>query len=356
MHFDKKLILPLFLLLLFLGYYFIFPDIFKRRDIIEPIPERINPELMKGIVLGLHSKDYHFDYFNLLKEIKSTGAEWVGINVKFFQDCASSTHIQRPPLTDPFWQQINRTMKQAKVLDLKIMFLPIVLIEHPQKKEWRGLLAPYDKNEWYESYHELFEIIGHICENNQVDLLSVGSEFNSLQIDQKKWIEVIRNIKKIYSGKITYSCNWDVIDDIYFTDELDYLGITGYNSLTKKNNPSLGELQQAWDKIKKEILRVQKEKNIPVFFTEVGYTSQNGTNKDPWNYNISQQVDLEEQYDCYLTFINAWRNEPEFHGVFFYDWFGIGGKKDIGYTLRGKPALSLVKQWYSENKNQKNEN
>ncbi len=333
----------------FIGYYFFFglgKEQEKKLDI--PVEEKVNNESMKGFILGLHSKDYNYDYNDLLLEIKNTGSEWIGINVKFYQDCSNSTDIKIPQDNSPFWLQIEKTMQQAKVLDLKIMFLPIILLENPKEGEWRGVIQPISKTYWYDSYQRLFKKISHLCERNSVDLLSVGSEFNSLQIDSERWRKTIRKIRKQYSGKITYSCNWDVLDDIDFTDELDYLGLTGYNSLTRRNDPSLGELKIAWDEIKENILRVQKEKNIPIFFTEVGYTSLDGTNKDPWNYNISEKLDLEEQYDCYLTFINTWKNEPEFHGVFFYDWFGQGGKKDKGYTLRGKPALSLVKKWYSE--------
>ncbi len=309
---------------------------------------KTNPDAMKGFILGLHSKDYSYDYFPLIEEIKNTGAEWIGINFKVFQDCSSSSFINYPEKGGAYWKQINQTVEQAKSLNLNVMLLPIVLIENPIDKEWRGVLSPYSKKLWYESYSELYSIIAQISEKNKVDLLSIGSEFNSLQIDTENWKNVIRKIKKEYQGKITYSCNWDVINDIHFTNELDIMGITGYNSLTERNDPSLGELQVAWNEIKKEILKVQTEKNIPIFFTEVGYTSQDGTNKDPWNYHISNTLDLEEQYDCYLTFINTWKNEPEFQGVFFYDWFGVGGTKDTGYTLRGKPALSLVEQWFSE--------
>ena len=83
-----------------------------------------------------------------------------------------------------------------------------------------------------------------------------------------------------------------------------------------------------------------------VLRTEVGFASQDGINKDPWNYYISKTVDLQEQADCYQAFTDVWFHVPALSGVLFYNWFGRGGGEDIGYTPRGKPALKILRRWF----------
>jgi len=140
---------------------------------------------------------------------------------------------------------------------------------------------------------------------------------------------------------VTYSINWDNIKNLSFYESLDFVGISGYYSLSYKKDPSVEELTKKWEKVKTKILTIQeKDFKKPIIFTEVGYTSQDGTNKDPWNYYISETVDLQEQKDCYQAFTNVWLDEELLRGVFFYDYFGVGGKDDLGYTFRNKQNIS----------------
>ncbi len=301
---------------------------------------------LRGMTLGLHSKDYTYDYITLLKEIETPEAEWLSLNVKFYQDLIHSTQIQFFEDGHPFWQQLEQTIQQAKDLDFKVLLFPIVLIENAKNGEWRGKLKPKSKEEWYDSYGNLMEKLAKLAAKHQVDLFSVGSEFCSLEKDEEHWNKLIDRIKKYYDGPLTYSVNWDALEDIRFWQRLDILGMTGYFSLTRKKDPSVEDLVKAWECIKGDIFKISEERDIPIMFSELGYTSQNGINKDPWNYYISEELDLEEQKDCFEAFTQTWLKETALSGVFFYDWFGIGGHCDLTYTVKDKPALEVVKQWF----------
>ena len=88
-----------------------------------------------------------------------------------------------------------------------------------------------------------------------------------------------------------------------------------------------------------------------MLISEIGYASQNGNNKDPWNYLMTQEVDLQEQLDCFNAFNTVWLNHSALSGVFFYEWFGEGGECDTGYTPRNKPALQAIKKWFPTEQN-----
>ena len=80
-------------------------------------------------------------------------------------------------------------------------------------------------------------------------------------------------------------------------------------------------------------------------FTELGYPSQRGGAVKPWHYSASTQVDLEEQRRAYKAFRYVWQSDQNLGGVYFWNWWGLGGPHDTWYTLRGKPAIYEVRRF-----------
>lgn len=300
---------------------------------------------VRGFTLGLQSKDLNYDYKMLLKEIKATGAPWLSITFTLYQETNDASQINIPPAGDPFWRQVEKTSKQAKVLGFKVLLFPIVLLKKARFRQWRGTLRPLDYDAWYESYESLMTQTAQIAARTKADMVSIGSEYASLDRAPQRWYHVIETIKKTYQGALMYSANWDALENIDFHDKLDFLGLTGYFDLTKKKDPTVEELVAVWNPLKKLFFEWQKQKNIPLLFSEVGYTSQDGINIHPWNYTIENVLDLQEQKDCYAAFTEVWEDEKMLYGVFFYEWFGKGGN-DFSYTPRGKPALEVAKKWF----------
>lgn len=300
---------------------------------------------IRGFTLGLQSKDLTYDYKMLLKEIKKTGARWLSLTFTLYQETNDASEINIPPVGDPFWLQVEKTITQAKKLRFKVLVFPIVLIKKPESGQWRGTLRPVDYNSWYESYESLMTQVAQMSARTNVDMLSIGSEYGSLDSDSTRWSHVIKTIKKSYGGALIYSVNWDAVNNIHFQNELDFLGLTGYFNLTKKKDPTVEELVAAWTPIKKAFKEWQELKNIPLLFSELGYTSQDGINMHPWKHTIENVLDLQEQKDCYTAFTEVWEDEKSLYGVFFYEWFGKGGN-DFSYTPRGKPALKVAKKWF----------
>lgn len=299
-----------------------------------------------GFCLGMHANTYQYDYTLLLKEIKETGSDWVSIHIKFYQPNWQSDTILIPPPNAPIWKQLNKTLKAAKQQNLNVLLFPIVLLENPGEDHWRGNIAPKNRLKWYKNYTYLLLKMGQIADKQQVDMLCVGSEFCSMQQNTQIWIQMIRKLRAIYKGALIYSTNWDALDDLHFDSELDFLGVSAYFPLSESNDPSVEEMTASWKNIKSYLLGIQAKRKIPLILTELGYASINGTNKTPWDYTSVSKIDLQEQVDCYQAFSNCWKDEKDFYGVYFYDWFGVGGCDDRGYTLRGKPALEVAKQWF----------
>ena len=159
---------------------------------------------------------------------------------------------------------------------------------------------------------------------------------------------MIRAVRAVFPGLLTYSANWDHYDVPEFWDDLDFVGMSSYHRLSHSKEPAFSELVESWRNVRDRVFAWAKENGKRVVFTEVGYPSLDDCNEYPWNYLLKNPVDLAEQADCYRAFTTVWRKEPMLQGVYFYEWWGEGGPDDKSYTPRGKPAEAVLREYFKK--------
>jgi hypothetical protein len=217
---------------------------------------------------------------------------------------------------------------------------------------WRGTLAPTNLDAFFNNYSEYILRYAHLAKKTNVSLMSIGSELSTMDVHTERWRKMIKAVREIYQGPITYSANWDHYDKVDFFDELDYLGVTGYFQLAEQQtpnekNPPLSVLTHSWREIYFKLMRWQHRFRKPLIFTEVGYLSQKGAAASPWAEGANETVDLEIQRRCYEAFIRVWDNEDRVEGVYFWNWFDWEGENNREYTPREKPAAEELKKWFT---------
>ncbi|RMG86668.1 MAG: hypothetical protein D6714_03820 [Bacteroidetes bacterium] len=111
------------------------------------------------------------------------------------------------------------------------------------------------------------------------------------QLIENQWISLIKDLRKIYDGKLTYAANFDNYQDVGFWEYLDFVGINAYFQLRP---PTFGELpdtallsvfRQSWRAIFDQIDQVKAADSIPdkpVMFTELGYVRAEDSTVAPW--------------------------------------------------------------------------
>lgn len=318
-----------------------------------------------GIVLPLYSKEQNFDYGPRLQEIKDHGAAWVSILFVWMVDKIDS-HVIRAR-NNEYYKEDNRspsdevlvkTIQQAKALGLRVLLLPVTLPYKPGPDDWRGSLRPKNREGFFENYGQFILRHADMAEALGVDGYSIGSELISLEgegefknADTAGWRRIIRSVRARFGGRITYSANWDHYWTLQILDELDFVGLTAYYSLTKNPNATVDELVEAWKPVYGELERFSKERGLPMVFTEVGYFSLEGTNTDPWNYKMGAKVDLEVQKRCYDAFAKVFGKPSFLAGAYFFDWYDEGGPNDKSYSPRGKPAAESMKKFLETARN-----
>ena len=287
-----------------------------------------------------------------LEEISGLGATHLSIPVFFLQNTVHSvTHFSKPTDgTSP--EQYDRVVREvidyAHRLGLKVMLAPIVNINHPNKKDWRGTINPPNWDAWFESYRSFVRHYAQMASDMDVEYMSVGTELVSTERFTKQWRRIINEVREIYSGQLTYSANWDRYEQVVFWDDLDYMGISAYFELSESPNPTVEKLVVSWKTVKDRLIKWQEGWGKPLVFTEIGYMSQSGVARHPWNYVSNGTVDLEEQRRCYEALRLVWEGESRLAGLYLWIWEPDKyGNSDRGYNFARKPAEGVVHNWYS---------
>lgn len=177
---------------------------------------------------------------------------------------------------------IIKSIELAQAQGLKIMLKPQVWM----RGTWVGEMDYNSEGEWKiweDSYKAYIMTFVDIAIEQKVEMLCVGTEFRlAIQKREQFWRELIAEIKSKYSGKLTYSANWDSYEKIPFWDQLDYIGLSAYFPLSDFDTPNQLYLSLKWRKIVSKLSKYSKKHNRPILFTEYGYLSVDGAAGKTW--------------------------------------------------------------------------
>jgi hypothetical protein len=317
----------------------------------EPPPEparRISTEPYRAIGMQFQRVDWLEKYKQSVDEIADVGADAVKIVVDARQEDASSNRVYLDQRTTPTLAQLRELFRHAKSRGLRIIFMPIVLLDDPKTtSEWRGTLAPDDWEAWFDSYRAMLGHYAWVAEGEGVDVMVVGSELISSQTHEDEWRKTIAHVRESFTGELTYSSNWDRYTAVPFWDALDLIGMNSYWTLGDDAATPVEEIVDNWQTIQKDLLPWLREQDKPLLLTEVGWTSMDNAAREPWDYTTGDPIDLELQARLYRGFFHAWQDVPELGGYSIWEWPpGDGGPTDRGYTPEGKPAEQVLReQW-----------
>lgn len=226
---------------------------------------------------------------------------------------------------------------------------------------WRSniKLSSDDWTLWFDSYKERMLQYARIATVTKVPLFCIGTELRTvIKNKPDAWFELIKEVKTIYSGKLTYALNWDdPIEDIPFWDELDYIGIQAYFPLTTHKKPDLEEIKQGWDAHIEKMKIASQTYEKPILFTEVGYRSDVSATIKPWEWGsiigilTEQKSDQTQQLAYEAMFQRLW-DEPWFAGCYIWQWHTgstpESTKNSVDFTPRFKPAENTITKWYGQ--------
>lgn len=242
--------------------------------------------------------------------------------------------------------------REFKKVDVKVMIKPHLWI---RRGGFTGDLKANSEANWIileNSYRDYILTYAKAAQNINAEILCIGTELEEFVTNRPVfWQSLIKEIRQIYKGKLTYAANWDEYKRLTFWHQLDFIGIDAYFPLSEKKSPTVFDFEQGWKTHKEEIKQVQKKVNKPVLFTEFGYRSVDFTGRRPWEFNRMQgSVNLEAQTNGLQAIHNQFWKEDWFAGGFVWKWFHrhekVGGIENNRFTPQNKPAEELLKKLY----------
>jgi len=235
---------------------------------------------------------------------------------------------------------------------IEIMLKPQIWI---WKGAFTGTLKMNSEAHWKQleaSYDDFILTYARLAEESKVPILCIGTELEQFVTNRPEyWKRLIKKIRGVYNGKLTYAANWDEYSRTTFWEDLDFIGIDAYFPLSDEKTPTVEQLKEGWQPWKEKIATLSKSKEKPVLFTEFGYRSMDFTAKKPWLVDRNDEsVNLEAQVNAKKAIFAEFWSEDWFAGGYVWKWFinheKSGGNKDNRFTPQNKPAQKVIADIY----------
>jgi ppGpp synthetase/RelA/SpoT-type nucleotidyltranferase len=252
-------------------------------------------------------------------------------------------------------QWFGETTKGAKQYIEMLKKNGIAVMVKPQiwvsRGAFTGTIIMATEAEWKElesEYEQFILAYAKLAQETKAPIFCIGTELEQFVANRPKyWSNLIKKIRKVYRGKLTYAANWDEYKRTPFWEQLDYIGIDAYFPLSEAKTPSVDELREAWRPWKEKIKLLSQTLNRPVLFTEFGYRSMDYTAKKPWLVDRTEErVNLEAQVNSKEAIFSEFWSEDWFAGGYVWKWFihheRSGGASDNRFTPQNKPAQQTL--------------
>lgn len=202
--------------------------------------------------------------------------------------------------------EMNALVSTFNIQSIPSLYAYYNTISTQKKYEYRAL--KYKKklkkeDLWVRGAHDYKDLKGYIdgrikCNHQWGQQVTFAGQKNRLKLMNERrsqtldrWKKLIKEVRGIYKGQMTYAANFDNYREVAFWDELDFMGINAYFALRNPNesisNPQRMKkvLEKGWVNVFEEINSFRAKHKLedkPMIFTELGYINRKKTTIEPW--------------------------------------------------------------------------
>lgn len=245
----------------------------------------------------------------------------------------------------------SETIRMCHQQGLKIMLKPQIWIGNGA---FTGFIDLDSDEEWKKlenSYSEFILNFAKVAETEKVDIYCIGTELGRFVAKRPEyWSDLISEVRRVYSGKLTYAENWDCFDKPKFLKDLDFVGVDAYFPLSDEQNPTMEEIRKGWQTHIASMDKCYIETGKPILFTECGYRSIDFAASKPWEFDHKDAA-VNEELQVRLTqaMFELW-DKDWMAGGFIWKWFPFhekaGGPTDTQFTPQNKLAEKTIANFF----------
>ncbi|MFT6245422.1 MAG: hypothetical protein ACJA0U_002916 [Salibacteraceae bacterium] len=233
---------------------------------------------------------------------------------------------------------------------VKTMIKPQIWVAHGV---FTGKIEMKSEEEWVKfekDYGAYIMAFARIAAEENSAIYCIGTEMQLVVKSRPQlFSRLIKQVREVYKGKLTYAENWDCFENVKFWGELDYIGIDAYFPISKAGNPKKKDLDLGWSKYIPIFDSLSSAVERKIIFTEYGYRSIRKCAATPWSYSVTKKGEIDQRSQVRaLTAIydNIW-DQDFFAGGFLWKWYPnhqeAGGKHNSMFTVQNKLAEKTVR-------------
>ncbi len=317
--------------------------------------------VVRGVTIGPIENTYHPAvgygtpaFYRTLVASKEMGATWISLT-PFGRVGDLAGRGVDPTFEAPHDENraaIRRSIEWAHALGLKVLLVPHLWIE---SGEWRALVDPKTDAgwaQWEASYGRFVLDWAEIAESTHTEMFSAGVELRSWVTSARapSFVSLLRTIRGVYHGLLTYSANWDDVETTVPLGDLDVIGINAFYPLADHDGAGLDALLRGGERVRDRVHALAGQWQRPVLFTEIGYTTRPNPAVKPWEWPDHMKgvvVDQKAQADAYRGLLAALTDEPAFAGFFVWrlysDLDDVSQEAEWGFSPRAKLAERVMR-------------
>ena len=287
------------------------------------------------------------------QKMKAVGIRWVAIGPE-----VTMLDVTKPVMTfGEDDEDYRKYIRHARKQGMDVFLMP--RIESPSFFKppfpFRADIAmktEKDRDTFYANYLKMLLHYGKMAQEEGVAMFGIGLEYRKLvKTSPQRWRDMIKEVRKVYKGKLTYSANWYLeYEEVTFWDALDTIGIGAYFEIGDGPNNHLNFLIYRWRPIVARLRALSKKVNRPVLFTEIGYTAFHDAARFPWKWqdDLDRPVNTEHQADCLRAAFYVFSQEPWFQGFLLWRIYtDSSDRPQADYHLLGKPSEKVIQEWFA---------
>jgi len=265
-----------------------------------------------------------------------------------YQASWTATTVYGDPNSTPTASNMRTFIRAAHQRHMRVLLRPLLdeASLHAAGK-WRGQIAPSSTSAWFASYTSLLIGYAQLAQAEHVEIIDIGTEFDSLQSSTQQWVNLIASIRGVYHGQLTYSANWAIWYPS-FGWALDFLSVDAFFPLAVPVNGTQQQLAAAWGQWIARANGFAYSFGKHVVFTELGTTSEVGSFQQPWLWSHGTGVSMEAQRLYYAAACQALKGR--IGGMYWWEYLLDplpSPTTDPGFDPQGKPAELEISRCYA---------
>ena len=279
-----------------------------------------------------------------LAELRTLGVDWVSIHP--YAGVGRDGNIRVRPASELDF--LPKAVELAEQAGIELFWKPH--LAYWGSFDWRGAIDFGDDSaawrRFFDGYRDFIVDQARFAQEHKIPLFAVGLEYEATTHHEQEWRRIIAAVRQVYTGRLTYSANWDRLHKVPFWDAVDVIGVQGYFPLSwgPETHPSREAIRQRWQGPLADLKNLHERFGKPILFAEIGYDLSPQAATEPWTER-SEDTDANRELRRALieVAIDELEKMPYIEGMFWWKWIP-GASPSRDFAMQHPDAKEILQR------------